>query len=128
MRWSRSSTGGLDGSLAIEITLSPLHRVIWSLLIVFVSTLLTASQVTRAVSPTDPVPYEALPIDVSVETVVPTANQLVAMAFTPDGRLLYTEKTGAVRVVANGALLPTPAYTFRLCKYRRRARPIGHSR
>ncbi len=79
--------------------------------------LLTASQVTRAVSPFDPVPYEALPIDVNIETVVPNANQLVAMDFTPDGRLLYTEKTGKVRVVMSDTLLPDPAYIFSKYRY-----------
>jgi len=57
-------------------------------------------------------PYEALPPDVVIETVVPNAEQLVAMAFTPDGRLLYTEKSGRLRVVVNDQLLPTPAYFF----------------
>lgn len=57
-------------------------------------------------------PHEALPPDVVIETVVPNAEQLVAMAFTPDGRLLYTEKSGRLRVVVNDQLLPTPAYFF----------------
>jgi glucose/arabinose dehydrogenase len=64
-------------------------------------------------SPFDPVPYEPLPPDVKIETVVPSANQLVAMDFTPDGRLLYTERnTGRVRVVVNGTLLITPVFQF----------------
>jgi glucose/arabinose dehydrogenase len=66
----------------------------------------------RGASPSDPVPYEPLPPDVKVETVVPGANQLVAMAFTPDGRLLYTERTGKVRVVVNGVLQPSAVMTF----------------
>ncbi|HZY40369.1 MAG TPA: PQQ-dependent sugar dehydrogenase, partial [Anaerolineae bacterium] len=57
-------------------------------------------------------PYEPLAADVIIETVVPNANQLVAMDFTPDGRLLYTEKTGALRVVVNDVLQPNPAYFF----------------
>ena len=32
-----------------------------------------------------------------------------ALAFTPDGRLLITAKTGSLRVFKDGALLPTPA-------------------
>jgi glucose/arabinose dehydrogenase len=95
-----------------EVTLSPLHRVIPSVFIVVLSALLTASQVSRAIALTDNVPYEPLPIDVIVETVVPNANQLVAMAFTPDGRLLYTERTGALRVVVNDVAQPNPAYIF----------------
>ncbi len=34
-----------------------------------------------------------------------------AMAFAPDGRLFITEQFGALRVVKNGALLPTPFVT-----------------
>ncbi len=94
------------------VTLSPLHRATLSVFIVVLSALLTASQVIRAVAPTGDVPYEPLPVDVIIETVVPNANQLVAMAFTPDGRLLYTEKTGALRVVVNDVLQPGPAYVF----------------
>ena len=92
--------------------MSPLHRVTLSVFIVVLSALLTASQVIRAVAPTDNVPYEPLPADVIIETVVANANQLVAMDFTPDGRLLYTEKTGALRVVVNDGLQPNPAYVF----------------
>src|SRR6188472_3902663 len=33
---------------------------------------------------------------------------LVGMAFAPDGRLFVWEKNGVVRVIKNGALLPTP--------------------
>jgi glucose/arabinose dehydrogenase len=56
----------------------------------------------QAASPSDPVTYEPLPPDVKVETVVASAVQVVAMDFTPDGRLLYTERTGNLRVVVNG--------------------------
>ena len=68
--------------------------------------------VTQAISPDDPVPYEPLPPDVKIETVVGSAHQLVAMDFTPDGRLLYTERTGAVRVVVNGTWVITPVFQF----------------
>jgi glucose/arabinose dehydrogenase len=34
-----------------------------------------------------------------------------AMAFTPDGRLFVTQQGGALRVIKNGALLPTPFVT-----------------
>ncbi len=37
---------------------------------------------------------------------------LTAAAFAPDGRLFLTELTGRVRVVKNGALLPTPFATI----------------
>jgi glucose/arabinose dehydrogenase len=64
---------------------------------------------------------EPLPPGVVIETVVPDANQVVAMDFTPDGRLLYTERVsdfvngtyrGYVRVVVNGQLQPDPVYAF----------------
>jgi glucose/arabinose dehydrogenase len=66
----------------------------------------------EAASPFDPVPYETLPSDVKIETVVANATQVVAMDFTPDGRLLYTERTGKVRVVVNGVLQNTAVMTF----------------
>jgi glucose/arabinose dehydrogenase len=66
---------------------------------------------TQAVSPLTPVPIEPLPIDAKIETVVGSANQLVAMAFTPDGRLLYTERTGNVRIVS-GTLLGAAVIHF----------------
>ena len=71
------------------------------------------------------VPVEPLPPGVFIETVVPNANQLVAMDFTPDGRLLYTERVsdyqngtyrGYVRVVLNGQLQPDPVYAFPVVK------------
>jgi len=67
------------------------------------------------------IPFEPLPPGVVIETVVPYVNQLVAMDFTPDGRLLYTERlsvyengtyVGYVRVVQNGQLMPNPVYAF----------------
>jgi glucose/arabinose dehydrogenase len=39
-------------------------------------------------------------------------NNPVAMAFDPQGRLFYTEKTGAVRLFANGRLQDRPVITF----------------
>ncbi len=45
--------------------------------------------------------------DLVASVALPTA-----LAFTPDGRLLVTTKTGALRVIQNGSLLPTPALTF----------------
>ncbi len=92
-----------------EITLSSLR---WITLSVLLAALLTASRVSRALAPTDSVPYESLPPDVIVETVVANAEQVVAMDFTPDGRLLYTERTGKVRVVVDDVLSPTPVYPF----------------
>ncbi len=53
-----------------------------------------------------------LPANLRVETVVASANFPVAMAWTPDGRLLYTEKSGAIRVVENGQLRDEPFAVF----------------
>ena len=49
-----------------------------------------------------------LPEHFRVEPVVAAANFPVALAWTPDGRLLYTEKSGALRVVENGQLRGEP--------------------
>ena len=50
----------------------------------------------------------ALPVGFT-ETQLATGLQTpTAMAFAPDGRLFITQQTGEVRVVTNGALLPTP--------------------
>lgn len=57
----------------------------------------------------DPGPY-ASEVATELETYVPNARFPVAMAFLPDGSLLYTEKdTGQVRFVASdGTLSPFP--------------------
>jgi glucose/arabinose dehydrogenase len=44
--------------------------------------------------------------------VAPGLTEPTAMAFAPDGRLFICEKAGRVRVVKNGALLPTPFATL----------------
>src|SRR5436190_22858208 len=56
---------------------------------------------------------EGLPPGVAVQTVLTDMRNPVAMAFDPQGRLFYTEKsTGEVRMYANGALQPNPVITF----------------
>ena len=87
------------------------YRTILPVVIALLLLTVTLS-LTQAISPFDPVPYEPLPPDVKVETVVGGAIQVVAMDFTPDGRLLYTERTGNVRVVVNGVLQNTPVIGF----------------
>ena len=42
------------------------------------------------------------------DTLVASVESPTALAFTPDGRLLVTTQFGALRVVANGTLSPTP--------------------
>lgn len=48
------------------------------------------------------------------DTVVTGVSGPTAIAFTPDGRMLITQKSGSLRVW-NGTLLPTPALTLSLC-------------
>jgi glucose/arabinose dehydrogenase len=55
---------------------------------------------------------EGLPPGASVQTVLEGMTNPVAMAFDPAGRLFYTEKTGAVRLFADGRLQPSPVITF----------------
>ncbi|MCO6490495.1 MAG: PQQ-dependent sugar dehydrogenase [Phaeodactylibacter sp.] len=43
-----------------------------------------------------------------------------AMAVTPDGRILLTEKSGSVRIVENGALLPDPFLQIEVDNYNER--------
>ena len=46
------------------------------------------------------------------ETRLATGLDPTGMEFAPDGRLFITEKSGRVRIVKNGALLPTPFMTI----------------
>jgi aldose sugar dehydrogenase len=55
---------------------------------------------------------EPLPPGVQVETLLRGMQAPVAMTFDPDGRLFYTEKSGAVRLFADGVLQPEPVITF----------------
>ncbi|HEY4590959.1 MAG TPA: hypothetical protein VIJ61_01045, partial [Thermoanaerobaculia bacterium] len=50
----------------------------------------------------------ALPAGFS-DTLVASVASPTALAFTPDGRLLATSQTGALRVIQNGTLLATAA-------------------
>lgn len=49
-----------------------------------------------------------LPPGFSDVTVAGGLNQPIAMEFAPDGRIFVTEKQGSVRIIKDGALLPTP--------------------
>ncbi len=50
------------------------------------------------------------PAGFQVETYVSGLTLPTSFAFAPDGRIFIAEKSGRVRVVKNGALLPTPVY------------------
>ena len=98
-------------SSAKGISLSPIRRIIlsWLCIGLFFAVFLPPISVQRA-APQE-IPIEPLPPGVVIETVVPNANQLVAMDFTPDGRLLYTERAGNLQVMVNGQA-PVTAYPF----------------
>jgi glucose/arabinose dehydrogenase len=51
---------------------------------------------------------EQLPPGLKVETFAGPLSGPVALAFLPDGRLLATEKQGALRIIADGILQPDP--------------------
>ena len=53
-----------------------------------------------------------LPANFSETVVASGINNPTTMAFAPDGRLFVSEQTGALRVIKNGALLPTPFVTL----------------
>lgn len=52
------------------------------------------------------------PEGVKVETVVEGLEVPWDLAFTPDGRILVTERPGRIRVIADGQLLPEPYATI----------------
>jgi glucose/arabinose dehydrogenase len=59
-----------------------------------------------------PIGDEPVPSGTHIETVLPNMTEPVALAFDSSGRLFYTERTGAVRLFANGQLQGTPVITF----------------
>jgi len=46
-----------------------------------------------------------------VETVIPNLEVVWSIVWAPDGRMLFTERPGRVRVFENGKLRPTPLFT-----------------
>ena len=65
--------------------------------------------------PQGALPPEHVPSGVVSETFSPDAAYPVMFAFAPDGTLFYNElRTGNIRVVKNGTLLPDPFYTFKV--------------
>lgn len=68
---------------------------------------------TQSAPPPTPVPSSQLePTTPVVERVVRNADFPVALAFAPDGRLFYTEKSGRVRVVVDGELQGLPVISL----------------
>lgn len=89
-----SGAGGLDGVLAAGV----LGNGEWAL----------ASQ---GATETAPVTVPALPAGFSRQQIVNGLNEPTSMAILRDGRILVTQRAGLLRVVENGAILPTPALT-----------------
>lgn len=69
-----------------------------------------------AVRPAPSLASVSLPVGFTDEHVA-TVPQPTAIAFTPDGRMLITSRTGTLHVYANGALLAAPAIdlTAKVC-------------
>jgi|GEM_PF-1767788 len=59
-----------------------------------------------------PTDMEQLPAGATIQTVLSNMNNPVALAFDHQGRLFYTEKSGAVRLFANGNLQERPVISF----------------
>ncbi|MDQ6693450.1 MAG: PQQ-dependent sugar dehydrogenase [Chloroflexota bacterium] len=55
---------------------------------------------------------EPLPAGAHVDTLLTNMNKPIALAFDPDGRLFYTEKSGDVRLFQGGVLQSTPVIHF----------------
>ena len=75
------------------------------------SALFSAATLTSLTAFVSLVHAQALPAGFSDSLVVAVSSP-TAMAFTPDGRILITNQSGALRVYKNGALLATPALSF----------------
>jgi glucose/arabinose dehydrogenase len=58
-----------------------------------------------------PVTEPMLPAGFTRQQVVGGLNEPTSMAIAPDGRIFVTQRTGLLRVVSNGVMLPTPALT-----------------
>lgn len=54
----------------------------------------------------------SLPVGFTQTTFVDGLNSPTTMTFAPDGRLFVSEKSGTLRVIKNGSLLPTPFLTL----------------
>jgi glucose/arabinose dehydrogenase len=56
--------------------------------------------------------FAVLPDGFQEQLVLDGLNQPMDFSFLPDGRIIFIEKTGSVRLIANGALVPTPLLTL----------------
>src|SRR3954452_10397671 len=63
---------------------------------------------TKAAAPATPVAVDS---SFKVETLVSNVQVPWAIVWTPDGRMLFTERAGRVRAVEKGTLKPQPLLT-----------------
>lgn len=75
------------------------------------ATLGTPASATFTIVDDDASTGVSLPAGFAQTTIATGLPSLTAMAAAPDGRIFVLEQGGNVRVVKNGALLPTPALT-----------------
>lgn len=75
------------------------------------SKLFVAAALCALTALTPSVHGQALPAGFT-DTLVTAVGAPTAMAFTPDGRILITSQSGALRVYKDATLLPTPALSF----------------
>lgn len=59
-------------------------------------------------------PVQGLPAEFERTVLVTGLNEPTDFRFLPDGRILITEKSGAIKIYENGALNPTPVVTLPL--------------
>jgi glucose/arabinose dehydrogenase len=75
---------------------------------IFSSKLMAALLAAAALGFPSAATASVLPLDFT-DSLIASVSAPTALAFTPDGRLLVTSQSGALQVVQDGTLLPTPA-------------------
>jgi glucose/arabinose dehydrogenase/ribosomal protein L35AE/L33A len=75
------------------------------------ATLGSPATATFTITDNDTAPGIVLPAGFTQTAVATGIASGTALAVAPDGRIFVLEQTGAVRVIKNGVLLPTPAFT-----------------
>ena len=75
------------------------------------ATIGSPSTATVTINDNDTAPGIVLPAGFTQTTVATGISSGTALSVAPDGRIFVLEQSGAVRIIKNGALLPTPAFT-----------------
>jgi glucose/arabinose dehydrogenase len=86
--------------------------------------MLAPASAVQSPKPNSPVARPDVPVKAAKKRSVPTTPQTIAtgltvpwaLAFTPDGRTLVTERPGRIRVIQKGKLLSTPWRTLGVVK------------